>query len=109
MGAESRELTPREIIAEQDVEYHESQLIDAKREVEARASFFKEEVEKKEQALEQAEDSLRNASGRLERYGSNPRVEQERDAAEAMVVQATEKLAESRKELARFSDAAATL
>merc|ERR1719326_2708888 len=91
------------------MEYQESELMDAKKEVDARVKLFTAEVEKKQQSLEDAEDALRNASGRLERYGANPRVEEERDAAQLIVTQATESLAESRKQLEKFSAAASTL
>merc|ERR1712100_812124 len=102
-------LTPRDIIQEQDAEYQESELMDAKKEVEARLKVLDAEVDKREQEVEEAEDTLRNATGRLERSGSNPKVEQERDAAEAKVAEATESLDLSRKELHKFSEAASTL
>jgi len=106
---EPGELTPRDIIREQDAEYQESELMDAKKGVEARVKLLAAEVEKKEQEMEDAEDALRNATGRLERYGYNPKVEQERDAAEAKIAEITKSLDQSRKELDKFYSAASTL
>jgi chromosome segregation ATPase len=105
----SRELTPREIIQQQDSEYQESELIDAKRGLDSQVGFYQTEVDKKERELEEAEDALRNAAGRLERYGSNPKVEQERDAAQEKVAEATQRLAEARQQLEKFSGASSEL
>jgi hypothetical protein len=105
----SRALTPREIIQEQNAEFQESELIDAKKAMDVRVKFFTAEVAKKELELQDSEDALRNATGRLERYGENPRVEEERDMAQAKVVEATASLAERHAQLAKCLAAVETL
>jgi len=104
LGSSPKQLTPREIIEQQNDEYRESELVDQKKEADAFLAEKAVEMTRRERELEEAEDALHRAAGRLERYGSNPRVEQERVEAQERVAVAREALEGARHALASSTD-----
>jgi hypothetical protein len=106
---QSQDVTSRETVEEQSVENYASELSDAKKEVDCYVKSVAEEVEKKKNELELAENTLLNASARMEQSEGDAAIEQEVREAQQRVNEAALSLSESKRQLEMYSSQAATL